>query len=411
MTRLSWTPSATVSTGLLFEVVRARLATGGEVAIKKPVPAHAQSKRARALLEREAKACADMAGVHAPFLLGMNVEAGEILRAWVPGQTLADLRAAKGAASVQFALALFVSLLEALEHIHQRGWLVVDLSPSNVLLGPTGALTILDFGSARQRSDADSKSRSDGDLDPVAPGFAAPEHLAGLPLGVYSDVYAAAKLMQWMVTGESAREGAPSGAQDDLSDMMQTALKRGGAAALTPTLRSCLTQAETSRPSDTGALRTRCRAHLRAVGVLDVSSLLADVDQAWTRASARSRRWLLAVGCAVALLAGVGFWLHRAPNQAAAQSGGGWLDVSASPWAECAVDGAIVGTTPLGAPWPLAAGSHVVRCTHPEAAPEVRTVSVNPGQRAHVFVPMRVAGDDPSSPEGLAQSYAKEPRP
>jgi serine/threonine-protein kinase len=63
----------------------------------------------------------------------------------------------------------------------------------------------------------------------------------------------------------------------------------------------------------------------------------------------------------------------------------GFLQIGVVPWGEVAIDGVVVGTTPLGRV-PLAPGSHTVRIRHPRFGVAERTVVVRPGQVASLVV-------------------------
>ncbi len=389
-----------ISTGLLFEVLRARLATGGDIVVKRPVPAHQGSKRVRALLEREVEAASAMGGVGAPFVLGWDADSGELRRAWVPGETLAEARERMGAASLSFALAVCAKLMTVLQRAHAAGWLVVDISPSNVMITPGGELMILDFGSARKNGSAPPKLQDD--LDPVSPGFSAPEQASGLALTPASDIYAAVRLVQWMVTGENSRAAHASLADGDLSQRMSRALLLAGALKARTELRACLSRAESARPND--LLHVAC-----VCAQSTPSSMFRNFGvDSWTQGSLP--KGLLAAAALGALLltaAGAALWRGR-PAESLSNVQSAWIDVSASPWASCTVDGANPTVTPAGAPWRVAPGEHVVRCQHPSARPEEQGISTRAGERSHVFVRMNVPESDPLSPESLADQFAKE---
>lgn len=389
-----------ISTGLLFEVLRARLATGGDIVVKRPVPAHQSSKRVRALLEREVEAASAMGGVGAPFVLGWDAESGELRRAWVPGTTLAEARERLGAASLSFALAVCGRLMLLLARAHKSGWLVVDISPSNVMITPGGELVILDFGSARRKGSAPAKSQDE--LDPVSPGFASPEQAGGLPLTPASDVYAAARLVQWLVTGETGRAPYASLAESDLSQRMSRAMLFAGAVRARSVLRACLARAENMRPDD--LLHT---AQVCAQGA-PASVHSGFSVESWTRAS-RPKGLLVAsaLGAIAAAWVCMALWRAR-PAESVAIVQSAWIDVSASPWGTCSVDGRGASPTPVGAPWRVEPGEHALRCVHPSSRAVEQRVSVGPGERAHVHIALNVPGADPLSPEALAEQFSKE---
>ena len=74
----------------------------------------------------------------------------------------------------------------------------------------------------------------------------------------------------------------------------------------------------------------------------------------------------------------------------------GFLRVVAAPWAEVAIDGQPVDTTPFARPVPLSAGTHYVTLTHPNARAEKRVVRIRDGEATLLDVTLEVSGfDDP----------------
>jgi hypothetical protein len=63
----------------------------------------------------------------------------------------------------------------------------------------------------------------------------------------------------------------------------------------------------------------------------------------------------------------------------------GRLQIVARPWAEVAVDGRAVGTTPFR-PLELAPGEHTVVFTHPDYKPFQRKITVTAGQTTRLEV-------------------------
>ena len=73
--------------------------------------------------------------------------------------------------------------------------------------------------------------------------------------------------------------------------------------------------------------------------------------------------------------------------------GVGYLRVLARPWAEIAVDGVVVDTTPTARPIPLAAGSHFVRLRNPSCTPEDRAIQVSAGTVVWLDVDLHSAAE------------------
>lgn len=96
-------------------------------------------------------------------------------------------------------------ILEALVHVHGRGYLHRDLKPANVLVRPRrGGLKLTDFGLAARVG----SSRQAGTVSGSLP-YVAPEALLGLPLDARADLYGLGILLFQLVTGRlPARGGA-----------------------------------------------------------------------------------------------------------------------------------------------------------------------------------------------------------
>jgi serine/threonine protein kinase len=113
-------------------------------------------------------------------------------------------------------MAIAGPLLEGLQVVHTAGYLHRDIKPGNIYIRYDGSPVLIDFGSARQKSD---------DLTAiVTPGYAPFEqyHSQGQQ-GAWSDVYAFAGVLYWVVTGERPLEAAARVREDT----MPPAIKAG----------------------------------------------------------------------------------------------------------------------------------------------------------------------------------------
>ena len=120
---------------------------------------------------------------------------------YVSGAPLPDwIKPRRPLAQAQVA-ALAAPLLDGLEAVHSAGYLHRDVKPSNIYIRDDGSAVLLDFGSARQKSQELTAI--------VSPGYAPFEqyHSQGKQ-GPWSDLYAFAGVLYWMVTGERPLEAA-----------------------------------------------------------------------------------------------------------------------------------------------------------------------------------------------------------
>lgn len=96
-------------------------------------------------------------------------------------------------------------VLDALSHVHSRGFLHRDISPDNILLDQaTGEPVLIDFGAARK--DETRKSRALSGLRVVKDGYSPQEfYITGSIQAPCSDLYALAATFSHLVTGEAPK--------------------------------------------------------------------------------------------------------------------------------------------------------------------------------------------------------------
>ena len=120
------------------------------------------------------------------------------------------------------AYAIIDAVTDAMAHAHDFGIVHRDIKPGNVMLarGPSGEIVprVIDFGIAKlfenddRTSSGQTMSRSAGKFTPA---YAAPEQLAGLRTGPWTDVHAIGLLFFELVTGRSPfASGASLGGVD-----------------------------------------------------------------------------------------------------------------------------------------------------------------------------------------------------
>lgn len=125
----------------------------------------------------------------------------------VEGSDLAGL-VASGPLSARRALELLEQVAEALDMLHERGLVHLDLKPANVLVTARESTSehvyLADFGLTRRG--ATGHRTSSGDFL-GSPTYAAPEHLRGEPVDGRTDLYALACMLFACLTGRAPFQG------------------------------------------------------------------------------------------------------------------------------------------------------------------------------------------------------------
>jgi len=94
-------------------------------------------------------------------------------------------------------LGLFGPLLDGLSVVHEAGFLHRDIKPDNIYVRDAdGSLVLLDFGAARRAADEQTDASN-----VVTPGYGPIEQYMMAEQGPYTDLYAFAATLYWMVTG------------------------------------------------------------------------------------------------------------------------------------------------------------------------------------------------------------------
>ncbi len=94
---------------------------------------------------------------------------------------------------------LLVQLCEALRFAHQQSWLLAELDPAMIWLGPEGGVRLMGLGLARIPDPTDPFDR--GISLGASPAFVAPERRAGAPPSLASEVYGLGAFARGLVCG------------------------------------------------------------------------------------------------------------------------------------------------------------------------------------------------------------------
>jgi serine/threonine-protein kinase len=125
----------------------------------------------------------------------------------VKGSPLSKVIRGRRSISATTALDFARQIISAVAHAHDRGVIHGDLKSSNVMIGPDGHVTILDFGLAVRRDpgmrsgEAESTRLSPSSGAAGTVPYMAPEIIRGQPASVQSDLWALGVLLFEMLAG------------------------------------------------------------------------------------------------------------------------------------------------------------------------------------------------------------------
>ena len=130
----------------------------------------------------------------------------------VKGMPLSKVIRGRRSLSTASALDFARQIVSAIAHAHHRGVIHGDLKSSNVMIGPDGHVTILDFGLACRSGRAAARPGGAGDdlestrVSPASEAagtvpYMAPELIRGEPPSVQSDIWALGVLIFEMIAG------------------------------------------------------------------------------------------------------------------------------------------------------------------------------------------------------------------
>jgi tetratricopeptide (TPR) repeat protein len=150
---------------------------------------------------REARLAASLK--HAAFVkihaLEDDGDTSSIVMELVPGRTLKQLLAETPPSELQ-ALMIVRDIAEAMCEAHESGMTHGDLKPTNLMLEPSGAVRILDFGLAVHNDPQATVTLSQSDPQGTI-AYMAPERLQGAPLSPLCDIYALGVVLYELAAG------------------------------------------------------------------------------------------------------------------------------------------------------------------------------------------------------------------
>ncbi|MET0963202.1 MAG: protein kinase [Noviherbaspirillum sp.] len=263
------------------------------------------------------------------------------------GITLAQAAATGGVDTDEKSLrALMEPLFDAVEALHAAHCQHPDIAPDNILLLADGRPLLLDFGAARRVISA----QAHGAAAATRPGFAPIEEYDDIPnlkQGPWTDVYALAAVVYFLITGKAPPPAASRLAADAMTPARQAGAGRYGDAFL-----AALDQALAVRPQQRIQSIAQFRRALAAkAGAAPVAAATA-ADMSTIRSPETNPDPAIPPAAATgAMMPLARTWLHNMqsrPAMAAAVLAGLVFLVAAGLWGVQRPDSAAVATKPAG---------------------------------------------------------------
>jgi eukaryotic-like serine/threonine-protein kinase len=198
---------AVLGYGGMAEVLRGRdVRLGRDVAVKILRPDLARDPAFQARFRREAQSAASLnhPAIVAVYDTGEDAQNGVttpyIVMEYVEGRTLREVLQTEGALMPTRALEIVAGVCDALQYSHAAGIIHRDIKPANVMLTPSGAIKVMDFGIARAVTAAAATMTQTAAVIGTAQ-YLSPEQARGEVVDARSDIYSTGCLLYELLTG------------------------------------------------------------------------------------------------------------------------------------------------------------------------------------------------------------------
>lgn len=192
-----------LGSGGMAVVYRGRdLRTRREVALKTLRPEYRKDPDTRAKFRREARTTAFLAhpNVIRVYDLFEDDDAPWAVLEYAPGNSLKEEIAQRGPFSVEETAQLLEQMANALDHLHGRGLVHLDVKPQNLIITPERTVKLIDFGLAQHAGEP--QERIGGTAFGTA-AYLSPEQACGEPVDAATDVYALGCVVYEMLAGQA----------------------------------------------------------------------------------------------------------------------------------------------------------------------------------------------------------------
>lgn len=116
---------------------------------------------------------------------------------FIEGTTLQQILLERRILPPEEAIQISREVCKALDYAHANGIIHRDIKPANIMITPTGAVKIMDFGIAKAGGGMTSTGQVLG-----TPNYMSPEQVKGKPLDGRSDLFSFGVVLYEMITGE-----------------------------------------------------------------------------------------------------------------------------------------------------------------------------------------------------------------
>jgi serine/threonine-protein kinase len=191
----------------MAEVLRGRdVRLGRDIAVKILRPDLARDPAFQARFRREAQSAASLnhPAIVAVYDTGEDTKDGMttpyIVMEYVEGRTLREVLQTEGGVMPTRALEIVAGVCSALQYSHAAGIIHRDIKPANVMLTPSGAIKVMDFGIARAVTAAAATMTQTAAVIGTAQ-YLSPEQARGEVVDARSDIYSTGCLLYELLTG------------------------------------------------------------------------------------------------------------------------------------------------------------------------------------------------------------------
>lgn len=156
-----------------------------------------ERERDRFLREARSMARLNHRNIVAVYDAGRADDCSFIVMELVEGRTLGAIPPSE--LTVHTALRHYIEILEALAFAHENGVFHRDVKPANVMVLPSGAVKVMDFGLARNASEMSSATSAGEIVGTIA--YLPPERFLGKPADARGDLYSIGIMLYETFTG------------------------------------------------------------------------------------------------------------------------------------------------------------------------------------------------------------------